>query len=335
MNRKALVLVMAVIVIVIAVIGVSVLSLGPSPSATAADQLRLGAPPLEQNTLVYVAIDKGFFDKNGLNVTIDDTYPTGVGPVSDVSSGALDLSISSEYVIVNRVFSGGNISILATIDRYQNENLISRKDFGIRNISDLRGKRIGLPRGTILEFFLGRLLELNGLSFRDVTLVEVNTTHAPDAIANGEVDALMYFQPHITRILDRLGENAVIWPGQSNQSLYGVIAGRNDWIAAHPSQIRRFLVSLDEARQYSAAHPEETQEIVRRHLNVTDVYLGGVWQDHQFTLSLDQSLLLAMNDEGRWIISNNLTDKKTIPDFRAAVSPEGLAGVQPGSVNIR
>lgn len=59
-----------------------------------------------------------------------------------------------------------------------------------------------------------------------------------------------------------------------------------------------------------------------------------MWPEHQFSLTLDQSLLIAMNDEGRWMIKNNLTTEKVIPDFRNYIYTEGLEEVEPGSVNI-
>jgi hypothetical protein len=62
--------------------------------------------------------------------------------------------------------------------------------------------------------------------------------------------------------------------------------------------------------------------------------MQAVWPDHQFALSLDQSLVLAMEDEGRWMIDNNLTGEKTIPDFRKYIYTRGLEGVKPDSVNI-
>jgi NitT/TauT family transport system substrate-binding protein len=56
--------------------------------------------------------------------------------------------------------------------------------------------------------------------------------------------------------------------------------------------------------------------------------------DHQFALSLDQSLVLAMEDEGRWMINNNLTNAEKLPDFRNYIYPEGLMQVKPDAVNV-
>ena len=74
--------------------------------------------------------------------------------------------------------------------------------------------------------------------------------------------------------------------------------------------------------------------MVKKRLNYSDTYIAGIWPEHQFSLSLDQSLVLAMEDEGRWMINNNLTGEKTIPDFRNYIYESGLLEIKPESVNI-
>jgi NitT/TauT family transport system substrate-binding protein len=113
------------------------------------------------------------------------------------------------------------------------------------------------------------------------------------------------------------------------------MASRNDWIASHPGKINRFLVSLDQALEYSISNPAETEIIVKKRLNLRDAYLATVWPKHHFSLSLDQSLLIAMNDESRWMINNNITSEKTLPYFRDNIYTKGLEEVKPESVNIR
>jgi len=47
-------------------------------------------------------------------------------------------------------------------------------------------------------------------------------------------------------------------------------------------------------------HPNETKAIIQRRLQYDDAYMATVWPENQFSLSLDQSLILAMEDEARW-----------------------------------
>jgi NitT/TauT family transport system substrate-binding protein len=59
-----------------------------------------------------------------------------------------------------------------------------------------------------------------------------------------------------------------------------------------------------------------------------------IWPRYQFALSLEQSLITAMEDEARWMINNNLTGEKQIPDFVNYIYIDGLKTVKPEAVNI-
>lgn len=294
----------------------------------------IGGPALEQSAFIYIAEDQGFFAKNGLDVTVRDAYPNGVVPIADMLNDKIDISVSAEYPIVAAVLRKEEPRVIATIDRYQNEEIIGRRDRGIQDIPDLKGKRIGVPRGTICEFFLGRFLNLHGMNLSDVTLVNVNASESVDAIANGDLDAIIYFQPHIYAMKDRLGDNGISWPAQSNQLMFTVMACRDEWAARNPETTNRFLRSIAQAEEYAINNPDAAKAIVQKRLNLSDEYMEAVWPEHQFSLSLDQSLLIAMNDEARWIINNNLTSEHTLPDYEDYIYTKGLKEVKPESVNI-
>jgi len=153
------------------------------------------------------------------------------------------------------------------------------------------------------------------------------------AITNGSIEALLTGN-FIDQIQERLGNNAVLWPTQNGQNSYYVMSCRSDWAAGHPVQINRFLKWLAQAEDYMINHPNEAKAIVQKRLNYTDAYMAKIWPKNEFSLSLDQSLVLAMEDEERWMIANNLTTAKTIPDIRDHIYTKGLEGVLPESVNV-
>jgi len=62
--------------------------------------------------------------------------------------------------------------------------------------------------------------------------------------------------------------------------------------------------------------------------------MTSVWPENHFFLSLDQSLVLAMEDEGRWMIRNNLTRERSVPDYRNYIYTKGLEEIKPEAVNI-
>jgi NitT/TauT family transport system substrate-binding protein len=172
------------------------------------------------------------------------------------------------------------------------------------------------------------------MGLHDITLVDIRPQQFTDAIASSDIDALVSYEPYLTDIRGRMGDAIVEWPANSGQPVFGVLLARNDWIAGNPGTVERFVKSLDMAAENTSTHPAEARAIVQKRLNLSDAYLDSRWPDNQFSLSLDQSLVLATEDEARWMIANNLTGVRAVPDFGKYVYPDALATVRPGSVDI-
>ncbi len=288
----------------------------------------------DANIMLFIAEDQHFFAANGINLTIK-TYNTGLATTDALLNNKVDIAGSAEYPIVARAFEKDNISIIASISKAYIVQLVGLTDRGIRNVADLKGKRIGVPLGTLQEFYLGRFLDLHGMSIRDVTLINTAPGQVADTIANGSADAVVTWEPFVSRIQEQHKNGTVSWSVQNNQAVYSVLVCRNDWIKQHPDLIRRFLNSLSQAERYIVLHPAEAKAILQNRYHYDDAYMAAVWPENQFSLALDQSLITAMEDEGRWTIKNNRTTEKTVPDFTDYVYTKGLEEVKPEAVNIK
>ena len=157
---------------------------------------------------------------------------------------------------------------------------------------------------------------------------------AEEVIVNGDVDTVVSWEPHVSTIKKKLGDKLVIWPAQSGQPLYKNVTATNAWLAQQPGLVKRVLKSLAQAESFMVLHPDQAKTIVRKRLQYNDEYIASVWPSNQSFLSLDQSLIAAMEDEARWMIKNNLTTAKQIPDFVSYIYEDGLKAVKPEGVNI-
>jgi len=297
------------------------------------ESITVGNMLYEYSGLIFIASDQGFFAGNGLNVTLLN-YVSTVASIKGMEKNDTDIALVPEYSIVTEAFNKEDISVIGNIDKYQSVFLICRKDKGVNDFSDLKGRSIGATRSTIGEFYLGRFLDLHDMHMGDVTLVDMPTSQYVQAFTNGSVDAVVVVYKYLDQSKERLGTNLTAWPIQSSQEGYVVLACRNDWAASHPETINKFLRSMIQAEEYAITHPDEAKAIIQKWMNYTDATMDAIWPDHQYSLTLDQSLILAMEDEGRWMIRNNLTSEKTIPDFRKYLYTEGLEVVRPESVNV-
>lgn len=290
--------------------------------------------PTAVNSLIYIADDRKYFANNGLEVVIEDSYPSGAAAAEQMQRGKSDLSTTAEFAIVRHAFAGLETRVVASIDMFMHMKLIGRKDRGIRTPSDLAGKRIGVPLKTAADFKLGRFLDLHRIDKSKITIVNVQAPQALDALTGAAVDAIVTWQPNVTAITDRLGADAVIWEVQSGQPMYCILATTETWAAKHPDLLRRFLKSLLQAEQYLIANEDGARTIVQKRLGYDDRYIRTIWPEHQFSLRLEQSLILAMEDQARWMIENKLINENKVPDFLEYIHEDGLKEAKPLAVDI-
>ena len=327
----------AKIVVVLAVFCAVTLVAGSCSSggdSGAVESIRFGTVLLEPSLPLFVAETQGFFVENGLTLNFK-MYDVGLNAATGLVNGEVDMaSPVAEYVMVGKIFDKKKIQAIASIDNVDYAFVIGRKDHGIEKVSDLKGKKIGVVRGTILEFQLGRFLELNGLNPVDVTLVHGTLPQSANAIVNGDLDAVMSIPPFTTGIQEQLGANAVLWSAQNSQPFYSLVLADHEWIRAHPEAVERFLRAMKQAEEFIINHPDGAKAILQTKLNFSDQEIVRVWSQNQFSLSLNQSLILAMEDEARWMIKNNLTTELQVPNFLDHVHEDALREIKPEAVNL-
>ena len=140
--------------------------------------------------------------------------------------------------------------------------------------------------------------------------------------------------PYESQIREEYPNGIVSWSVQSSQAAYSVLICRNDWIKQHPDLVKRFLNSLAQADGFIAQHPTEAKAILQKQYQYSDDYMAQIWPENQFSLSLDQSLIAALEDEARWMIANNLTAEKQVPNFNNYIYEGALGAIKPEAVNI-
>jgi ABC-type nitrate/sulfonate/bicarbonate transport system substrate-binding protein len=325
--------IMMTIILIITAISAVFVSSCQRGSSGETESIRLAGLRLETSALVYIAENQKYFSGNGLALTIQE-YDTGVDSLAAVLKGTADVATLSEFVTIRNILQQQNMRILGTFNRSITTSLVALRSRGISQVADLAGKRIGLGRGTSAEFYLGRFLELNSLNIKDTVLVDLPPSNWEEAIAGGNVDAIAGWAPYTTRIQERFNGEIVNWQIQSDQPVFGLVVGGVDWIAKHPESIVRFWKALARAEEFLVLHPEEAKSMVQKRLSYDKGYIDKVWPQYTFSLSLDQPLILAMEDEARWMISNNLTVEKTMPNILDYIYTDGLRAAKPGAVKI-
>jgi NitT/TauT family transport system substrate-binding protein len=309
---------------------------------TELQKVRFATVPFIGEAASYVAYRNGYFEEEGLDVTL--TYnDAGFQSLKNLFEGDADIITVAETPIVYTSFDKkkytdferGEFYIIGNIMHSDKINLVlARRDKGINSASDLKGKKVAVFRGTASDFFMDSFFILNGIKSSDVEIVNMDPPTMVSAIGKGEVDAIVCWQPHILNVQSKLGDNAIILPSENIYTASWLIIAMKDYAEKNPEILEKFLRAIIKAENFIAENREESISIHSEESGVDREIVAALWGDVIFDLSLDQALLTNLEDEARWAIKYELTDKTEVPNYLDYIYFDALEKVKPGAVTI-
>jgi ABC-type nitrate/sulfonate/bicarbonate transport system substrate-binding protein len=298
------------------------------------EKITVGTGTDAKSALLFIAQHYGYFSRHGLEVNLK-IHPSGKIACEQLRAGSIDIANATDFVVVESVFAGfKSLRCLGGIAAADDIIIIARKDRGIQAPGDLRGKRIGVPLGTVAEFFLNRFLTFHSLTLRDVEVVDSNPGGLGEALASGRVDSVIIWERYGVPIKNRLGDQVINWPGQGGQKYYWLLMGTEALAASRPEVLERLFRALEQAEKFLQSHPKEGIGIIAQKIDLDPAMVEAAWMRSTYALSLDQALLITMEDEARWMIGSKLTDQNQVPNFLPYLNGEALTRVKPRAVDI-
>jgi ABC-type nitrate/sulfonate/bicarbonate transport system substrate-binding protein len=313
--------------------GLSCVSCGSRDGSETVERLRIGVYPDSISALVYIAEQQGMFKRHGLDVSLE-SYQTGAYAVTDLLAGKVDVATAAEFVLVLQGFKRQDLRVVGTISSTEINEVVARRDRGIMKPEDLRGKTIGVTKGTIAEFFLSAFLCFNGILPRETRVVDLSPSEMVAALSDGAIDAAGFFPPFADAMKRNLAQNAISWPAQGGQAFYLLLITTEGLIRTKPRIFTGILKGLLEAEAFLINHEKDSQNIVEHTLGSEHGAVLKTWSKTRFRVRLDQGLLTLMEDEARWALQNKVVDAERIPNYLPLLYLEALGRIRPEAVGV-
>ncbi len=239
--------------------------------------VRIGYLPIYVDLPLFVAKDKGFFDKRGVQVELvrfASSPEIGTALVTNnVEAGA---SIAYSVVLGVESRDPGKIKVFL-VDSETPENYLDSfvvlRDSGIKSLSDLKGKKLASFPGPTAVTFCKMVLEKNGINpDKDLKFVELDVASHLSALESHSVDALFTYEPTATQAV--MEKNAVkLLPGAVESQIInpwqaGVWVVSNKLGTDNPDQTAAIIAAIYDAVDYIRASPSEAKSALSNYTSV-------------------------------------------------------------------
>lgn len=297
-------------------------------------KVTIAVPKVINSATMIVASAQGLFRKAGVEV-ISKPFPLGKDALKSVIEGETDLAVVADTPLMFALLGGNELVIVAGISQSRRSlAIVTRNDRGIDRIDDLSGKTVGLSVGTNLTYFLDMILQNHGVPSDNVELVDLNTEEVISAFKTGRVDAAVVFQPNLGRLTAELGDRIKVFYGEDVYSFRFMLTGKASYVDSHTQEIRRILSALVAAEQSIRNHPTRASIAVGNAVGADATLMSKVFDPGDYVVSLDQSMLLALDDQSRWAMQRGLVNPGPVPNYLSIVRYQHLEAVLPSAVKL-
>jgi NitT/TauT family transport system substrate-binding protein len=207
-----------------------------------------------------LAKESGIFKKNGLDVTLK------MIPQKDrhlaIASG--DVQCAATTVETWIVWNAGGV---ATKQIFQMDKSYGADGMAVRNnvakIADLKGKTVAASApGTAPYFTLAWFLKKNGLSVKDVTVVNLEPAAAAQAFVAGQNDAAMTYEPYLSTVRDAPQSGKIIATTLDYPMIMDTFGCTPKFLADNPKAAQALANSYFEAVEMIRKEPAKSYEIM-------------------------------------------------------------------------
>ena len=222
--------------------------------------------PNTNHTGLYVAKEKGYFEKEGLDVEI--VQPPEDGADALVASGKAQFGVSFQDSMAPGV-AGDNAlpnTAVAALIQHNTSGIISRKGEGMERPKGLEGKKYATWDAPIEKAMMQNVVEKDGGDFSNVELIPSTVTDEVSALKSKSVDAIWIFYAWAGVATEVANLETDYFAFKDINPVFDyytpVVIANNDFLEEKPDTAKAFLRALKQGYEDAIADPDEAASIL-------------------------------------------------------------------------
>jgi len=189
-------------------------------------------------------------------------FPAGPQILEALAVGSIDVGVTGDAPPVYAQAAGKPLYYIAyeTAKPLASAILIP-KNSTLKQLADLKGKRIALQKGSSAHFLLVQAVRKAGLKWSDIQPIWLTPADARAAFQKGAVDAWAIWDPYYasTELEDQA---KVLATGKNLSPNYTFYLAAPNFVQQHPQAVAGLLKKINQADQWVQQHQSETANLI-------------------------------------------------------------------------
>lgn len=189
-----------------------------------------------------VALHDGYYEEVGLDVTLVEGNGSGT-TAQLVASNQAQLAYADAVSVAKLIGEGASMRVISTIYQSSPAEIQALKSAGIKSVADLKGTSVGVPSGAAQTVMLPLLLEANGLTEDDLTLINMPPASLVPSLLQENVDAILGSSDSYRVQLEDQGAEIDYYPYALNgvPTISTSVFASDRFLVDHPDVVKAFL----------------------------------------------------------------------------------------------
>jgi NitT/TauT family transport system substrate-binding protein len=277
----------------------------------------------------YVAKEAGLFEKNGLDVTIN-TGPSGSAMVPFLINNQVQAAYGSDLAgVINHNVDD---NIVAVADGTYLVKWLSVVGRNVASLDDLKGKKIGIAKGTGSEIFWARVLAKKNLQAADFKIVDVEAPEMLAATERGDIDGFAVWEPWPTRTLQAVKGTKILQDAEGIYNNINFVYMNRGWVEQNRATAEKFMRALVQANDLIGSDRPAAARMVAKFLKMPVELATELMPKVEFDMTWTDRAVATIK-----IAEDQLASQKKLKrplDYEQYVYTDLLKAVRPENVRI-
>ncbi|SCY06175.1 ABC transporter substrate-binding protein [Desulfoluna spongiiphila] len=282
---------------------------------TASEPIRFAFQNRIGSALPVIAVEKGFFADQGLDVK-PLRFNNGPACAEALYSGSADFGTMGDTTAIISASRSENLTIIASHCTGEHRHrLIVRDGSPYKTLADLSGKRVGIKKGTSTYGGFLAAMAAAGMPAGSITVTDLSPSTLPEALAAGSIEAFAASEPTPSMGELKGGRELMTFGGLGNRYPIMLLA-QNEFLTNREADTLAFMEALKTAEGFVRAHPEETAAIMARATGLPPEVMQSAMERHTYALTMDAPILSSLSETAAFLKAHGKVQK--VPDFSTA-----------------